>query len=98
MTKQTNEYSKFLSKIIIGIGEVSDITGVSVRKIRYWEDKGIIVSVDSTAKNRQFDLANIKKIVLIQELIEDGYTLDGAANKVEKRIDKIESLINLISL
>ncbi|MWP45933.1 MerR family transcriptional regulator [Gilliamella sp. Pas-s27] len=93
-----NSYDDFLLTVIVGIGEVSEMTKIPVRKLRYWEEKGIIKTVDPQSKSRQFDLANIKKIVLIQELMEDGYSLDGAAKKVEDRIAKIESLMNLIQM
>lgn len=98
MQKLSDSYNDFLAKVIVGIREVSDITGIPVRKLRYWEEKGIIKSVDPDASSRQFNLADIKKIILISELIEDGYTLDGAAAKVEKRLSKIKSLMDLISL
>lgn len=88
----------FLSKVIVGIHEVSTITNIPVRKLRYWEEKGIIQAVDPTAKSRQFNLANIKKIILVQELLDDGYSLDGAARKVEARIAKLDSLMSLIEI
>nr|WP_282557482.1 MerR family transcriptional regulator [Providencia rettgeri] len=91
-------YSEFLTNIRVGISEVAEITNVPIRKLRYWEEKGIINTVDLESKSRQFNLANIKKIILIQELIEDGYSLDGAAKKVESRIEKIDSLLKLISM
>ncbi|EGT3611538.1 MerR family transcriptional regulator [Morganella morganii] len=91
-------YFTFLESIRIGISEVSDITHIPVRRLRYWEDKGIIKTVDPESKVRQFDLASVKKIILIQELIDDGYTLDAAAKKVEIRINKIDSLLKLISI
>ncbi|WP_405098676.1 MerR family transcriptional regulator [Oceanobacillus sp. FSL H7-0719] len=75
-----------IKKLIVGIGEVSDITGVPTRKIRYWEDKGAISSEkDFQGSTRRFDYWNIKKILLIQELMEEGYTLDAAAEKVQNR-------------
>lgn len=99
MTKETtNTYQQFLTSVIVGIREVSDITGIPVRKLRYWEEKGIIEVVDSTSSIRQFNLGNIKKIILIQELIDDGYTLDGAAAKIASRICRINSLIDLIKI
>lgn len=82
-----------LSKLIVGIGEVADITGVPTRKIRYWEDKGIIRSVqEADGSTRRYDYLNIKKIVLIHELLEDGYTLDAAARKVEERMKHLNTI------
>ncbi|PYI54395.1 MerR family transcriptional regulator [Paenibacillus flagellatus] len=76
-----------LRKLVVGIGEVSDITGVPQRQIRYWEEKGIIVSSkDGEGGTRKYDYLNIKKILLVKELMDDGFTLDAAARKVEERM------------
>jgi DNA-binding transcriptional MerR regulator len=79
-----------IKKLVVGIGEVSDITGVPTRKIRYWEEKGVITSEkDGEGSTRKFDYLNVKKILLIQELIEEGFTLDAAAKKVEDRMKNL---------
>lgn len=80
----------FLSRLVVGIGEVSEITGVPQRKLRYWEEKGIIQPVKEVeGTTRRYDYINIKKILLIQELLNDGYTLDAAAIKIENRMENI---------
>lgn len=80
----------FLEKLVVGIGEVSQITGIPTRQIRYWEDKGIIKSLtEEEGKNRRYDYKNIKKILLIKELLDEGYTLDASAEKVKKRMEMI---------
>lgn len=85
--------SDLLSKLIVGIGEVSEITGVPQRKIRYWEEKGIIQPVKEVeGTTRRYNYVNIKKIILIQELLNDGYTLDAAAKKIEDRIANINKV------
>lgn len=91
-------YEEFLSKVIIGIGEVSEITGIPIRKLRYWESKGIIKTIDNDTGTRQFSLYEVKKALLILELIEDGYTLDGAAAKVENRLSRIKNLLDMLSI
>ncbi|MGL4860280.1 MAG: MerR family transcriptional regulator [Enterobacteriaceae bacterium] len=97
--KSVNDsYNDFLDKVIVGISEVAEITGIPVRKLRYWESKGIIQTVDPEASSHQFNLGNIKKIVLIQELLDEGYTLDAAARKVVERTAKIKTLFDLIKL
>lgn len=84
----------FLDKVIVGIGEVSQITDIPTRQIRYWEDKGIITSLtEEEGKNRRYDYKNIKKILLIKELLDEGYTLDASAEKVKKRMEMIEEML-----
>ena len=80
--------SELLRKLIVGIGEVSDITGVPTRKLRYWEEKGIISSEKgSDGETRKYNYLNIKKILMIKEMVEEGFTLDAAAVKVNKNIE-----------
>lgn len=87
----------FIDKLIVGIGEVSEITGIPTRQIRYWEEKGIIHSLTSgESKNRRYDYKGIKRMLLIKELIDEGYTLDAAAQKVEKRMEMMEAAFKKI--
>lgn len=85
---------EFLSNLIVGIGEVSQITGIPTRQIRYWEEKGIILSLtEEEGKNRRYNYENIKRMLLIKELLDEGYTLDAAANKVSNRMEMIEETL-----
>ncbi|MGG5507188.1 MULTISPECIES: MerR family transcriptional regulator [unclassified Myroides] len=85
----------FLDKLVVGIGEVAQITGIPTRQIRYWEEKGIIISLtEEEGKNRRYNYENIKKMLLIKELMEEGYTLDASADKVKKRMEMIEDTLN----
>ncbi|MGE7775123.1 MerR family transcriptional regulator [Chitinophaga caseinilytica] len=89
---------EFLGRLVVGIGEVSQITGIPARQIRYWEDKGIIISLtEEEGKNRRYDYANIKKMLLIKELLDEGFTLDAAAEKIRKRMDTIEKALKRLS-
>jgi DNA-binding transcriptional MerR regulator len=87
----------FLVSVIVGIGEVAGITGVPQRKIRYWDEKGFIQPVDVESTYRKYDYVNIKKIVLIQEMLNEGYTLDAAAKKVNERCKKIAEVFEQLS-
>jgi len=82
----------FLVSVIVGIGEVANITGVPQRKIRYWDEKGYIEPVDKDSTYRQYDYLNIKRIVLIKELLDEGYTLEVSAKKVIERCIKVEEV------
>ncbi|MBD8347676.1 MerR family transcriptional regulator [Dysgonomonas sp. HGC4] len=85
---------EFLDKLIVGIGEVFQITNIPTRQIRYWEDKGIIKSLtEEEGKNRRYNYENIKRMLLIKELLDEGYTLDAAANKIRIRMSMIEETL-----
>ena len=84
----------FLDNLIVGISEVSEITGIPTRQILYWEDKGIIVSLTEEVKTRRYNYTNIKKMLLIKELMDEGCTLDASAEKVKKRMELIEDTLN----
>lgn len=87
-----------INKLVVGIGEVSDITGVPQRQIRYWEEKGIIQSAkEGEGTTRKYDYLNIKKILLVKELLDDGFTLDAAAKKVEERMRTINVAFKKLS-
>lgn len=81
---------EIISKMVVSIGDVSKITKVPIRQLRYWEEKEIISSVaESEGKTRRFDYANIKKILLIKELLDEGYTLEASVKKVEERMKNL---------
>lgn len=87
-----------LSKLVVGIGEVSEISGVPTRQIRYWEEKGIIHSSKETeGTTRKYDYLNVKKVLLIKELLDDGYTLDAAAKKSGRSNEKHQRSVCEIS-
>ncbi|MFA8300738.1 MAG: MerR family transcriptional regulator [Hyphomicrobiales bacterium] len=88
---------EFLEKLVIGIGEVSEITDIPTRQIRYWEDKGIVSSMSENGKNRRYNYKNIKKMILIKELLDEGFTLDTSAQKVEKRMKLIEDALGKLN-
>lgn len=81
--------AELLKRLKVGIGEVSEVSGVPQRQLRYWEDKGIISSVEPGSGVRRYDYPTVKRILVIKELVDDGYTLDGAARKVDERLEKL---------
>ncbi len=86
---------KLVSQLKVTIGDVSEVTGIPQRKLRYWEDKGIIKSSETKqGTTRKFDYFNIKKILLIKELLDEGFTLESSVKKVEGRIKNLEESFN----
>lgn len=80
--------------IVVGIGEVVEMTGVSARQLRYWESKGIVQSRSNVlCSNRKYDYRNIEKIIFIKELIDQGFTLEAAAKRLEERMAQTGDLL-----
>lgn len=88
----------FLNKLIVGIGEVSEITGIPQRQLRYWQERGLIKTEEGSSSTRRFNYLEIKRILLIKELLEEGYTLDAAAKKLEKRMELINTAFNRLKI
>ncbi|PAF22483.1 MerR family transcriptional regulator [Terribacillus saccharophilus] len=86
---------ELLGQMAVTIGDAARITDIPIRKLRYWEDKGYIDSVEEkTNTTRRFDYYMIKKIVLMKELLEDGYTVEAASNKAEARLSTLRKVFN----
>lgn len=86
-----------LDRIIVGIGELIEITGVTSRQIRYWEDKGIIKSLHDGKGTRKYDYATVEKVVLIKEFLDQGYTLEAAAQRMDERINRLNDVITTLA-
>ena len=69
----------------ISIGEAARLTGVSVKRIRSWEERGYIPSpqrIDCGQRSfRQYKEADLEIISRIKSYLDDGYTLPAAGNK-----------------
>lgn len=83
------EDAELLKRLKVGIGEVSEVSGVPQRQLRYWEDKGVISPVEPGSGVRRYDYPTVKRILVIKELVDDGYTLGAAARKVDERLEKL---------
>lgn len=57
---------------VISIGLVSEITGLSVRKIRYYEERKLIFPERSKGGTRKYSFADVEKLIDIANQIEDG--------------------------
>lgn len=95
--KQENSFENFfLENLIIGIGELALMGNVATRQIRYWEEKKLIESLpDAEGKNRRYNYFNAIKILMIKHYLDEGFTLDTAANKIAKKLEKSDKEIKI---
>ncbi len=78
---------QLISKLRLSIGGVEEITGINQRKLRYWEEKGIIHSLEGRCgANKLFDYVNIKKVLYIKEFTEEGFTLQASVKKADEKL------------
>lgn len=72
-------------KLIFGIGQVSKITGVSSRQLRYWEQQNYISAIQQKkGASRQYSMHTLIKIANIQRFLRKGFTLAVAVEKAVK--------------
>ncbi|MFD6511341.1 MerR family transcriptional regulator [Bacillus sp. NPDC060175] len=89
--------TQFLKSLYIGIEEMSRVTGITEKKLRDWEKNGIISSFTHKIEGiRIYNYSNIKKVILIKEILDDGCDLNTAVEKVEKRISNINEKFRML--
>jgi DNA-binding transcriptional MerR regulator len=85
----------FLVELIVGIGEVSEMTSVPQRQLRYWQEKGVVgILNERTNTTRKFDYYAVRKIRLIREFLEkEGVTLDEAAAQADEKLASLKKAL-----
>jgi DNA-binding transcriptional MerR regulator len=59
------------------IGELSRITGASVRSLRYYEDRQLLLSRRTSGGQRVYDQDAVERVTLIKELFAAGVSSDA---------------------
>lgn len=62
----------------VGIGEVSRLTGLSERQIRYYEKQGLVQPRRTAGRQRQYGPHEIARLRDIKSLLDRGQTLGVA--------------------
>lgn len=77
------------------IGELSRLSGVSVRRIRFYSDRGLLPPVGRTSSNyRVYSDTDIARLDLIRSLSDAGVALDS----VEKLLTRQLSLTDVLAM
>ena len=72
MNKETRK-----SVPILPISTVMQLTNLTARQIRYYEEHQLIEPVRTEGNRRMFSLNNIDELLEIQELLEQGINIAG---------------------
>ncbi|KWH25798.1 MerR family transcriptional regulator [Burkholderia multivorans] len=61
---------------LLAIGQLSQLTGASVRSIRHYDEHGLLTSVRASNGYRMFPEKAITQVKQIQRMIATGFTID----------------------
>lgn len=64
--------SSYKDKKVISIGTVNELTGLSVRQIRYYEDRGLIYPDRTKRGTRRYSFTDIETLLQIADKREEG--------------------------
>ena len=64
--------TSYKEKKVISIGIVSELTGLSLRKIRYYEERGLLAPGRTEKGVRKYSFADVETLMKIAEKREEG--------------------------
>lgn len=64
--------SSYKEKKVISIGIVSELTGLSLRKIRYYEERGLLSPGRTEKGGRKYSFSDVETLMKIAERREEG--------------------------
>ncbi|MFB9768819.1 MerR family transcriptional regulator [Lactiplantibacillus modestisalitolerans] len=85
-------------QLTIGISELSRMTGVSPRQLRYWQKKGYIIpkNEDEPGRARIYTMRMVLKAAAMSNLLQTGYTLKAAAAQVDERMKPAQTMYHVL--
>jgi DNA-binding transcriptional MerR regulator/effector-binding domain-containing protein len=81
-------------KNIYSIGEFSQVTGLSVKTLRFYHERGILIpsSVDDTTGYRFYDAAKVEKARVIMRLRQMEFSIEDIASVLGECTDEADIL------
>ncbi|TDY20824.1 DNA-binding transcriptional MerR regulator [Paraburkholderia sp. BL6665CI2N2] len=64
------------SQELLTIGQLSQLTGASVRSVRHYDEHGLLASVRANNGYRMFPEKAVTQVKQIQRMIATGFTID----------------------
>ncbi len=84
-------------------GEAAKLIGVSPDKLRYWDRAGALKPSRRIGRRRYYTPGDIRRGIRLRELLEEGFSLQGAAERLEGEerfqkhlIKEIKAIIKII--
>ncbi|WP_338421077.1 MerR family transcriptional regulator [Mesobacillus harenae] len=73
------------NEALFPIGVVMEMTGLTARQIRYYEEKGLITPMRSRANRRIYSLNDVKQCIEIRKLLELGFNIAGVEKVLQMK-------------
>lgn len=83
-------YCLVISRYYIYIGEASKKTGLSIKAIRFYEEKGLIRQPERKGRYRVYDETDIELLILIKEAKDLGITLSKLRGVIVYNDNKVD--------
>ncbi len=75
-------------KSVYPIGVVQNLTGLSKRQIRYYEETDLVVPDRTSGNQRMYSLADVEKLLRVKKLIEGGMNIEEVKSHFAERADR----------
>jgi MerR family transcriptional regulator, global nitrogen regulator len=73
---------------VITIGVVSELTGLSERQIRYYEERKLIFPERTNKGNRKYSFSDVECLIEIANKREEGVSTDEIRHELKKKSRK----------
>lgn len=84
------ESSSYKEKKVISIGTVKDLTGLSVRQIRYYEERNLIFPARTEKGTRKYSFSDVEILMSIADKREDGVQTHEIRKELKKAQEHIQ--------
>ncbi|MDR0355128.1 MAG: MerR family transcriptional regulator [Deltaproteobacteria bacterium] len=83
-----------IKKDWLTIGEVSDLTGVPIHTLRYWETEfnGYFSPLRTSGRQRRYNEEAVDRVIMIKSLLkEEKYSIAGAKQVLDRQLHPEEA-------
>ena len=92
----TEEEKTYKTKKVITIGIVSELTGLSERQIRYYEERKLIFPERSDRGTRKYSFGDVETLMDIANQMEDGVRTFEIRQEMKKKTHEQKMKRNMI--
>jgi MerR family transcriptional regulator, global nitrogen regulator len=86
----SSESTPYKEKKVISIGIVRELTGLSLRQIRYYEERKLIFPDRNEKGTRRYSFSDIEKLIEIANKREEGVQTNEIRREMNKETKQVE--------